>query len=382
MKVMKQKRNKFTVKLSLVLILGILISIQVYSVVIHQGYAAYLGIYFGSETELGADTQNDIWKVETSTYTYTALNQTKPDVDLIGLTITRGLNRFENSSESETMTLNATNNALNYIYNYTFSFPVAGIENISYTFVTNQTYDSSSIQFKNHTDGLYYNVSPVCNITPAQLLPSYYYSAQNISIQFNITHSAHFVFWFNLTFIFCLRVDQMISLQFNALANWNSSLYNHLKAWVFLDTDSDDRLNYAIQWIYGNGTYLYSIANGSFTLGGWWNGQFNQVWTGPNWRTSTSEIQKDLGISENNELNFTIPSYLINLTSNIRYTVWALLMEKTNHWWDVLPNDPNWSLTPTLIPGFHWLLIMSGIALIGLIHLIKRKGQGIIKKWI
>jgi hypothetical protein len=376
MKAIRQKRGRSAFKLSIMVIMGILISLQVYSAAMQQVHAAYLGMYFGTEAEVATDLQNDIWKVETSRYNYVALNQTKPDVDLTGLVITTGLNRFEYSTEYEDGTINATGNQIEYIYNYTFTFPVVGIENVSYTFMTNQTYDISAIEFKNHTDGQFYNESIVQNITSPALLPSFYYSAQNISILFNITHSAHFVFWFNITFNFCLLVDQEVSLQFNALANWNSSLYNNLKAWIFLDVDSDDKLNYAIQWIYGNGTYLYSIANDTFTLGGWWNGQFDQVWTGPNWRESGTELKRDLGVSENNELNFTLPSHLINLTANVRYTVWSLLMEEANHWWDALPDDPNWALTSPLIPGFQWIAIVSGIAIIGLVFLVRRRGIG------
>ncbi|MHA1649884.1 MAG: hypothetical protein ACTSYB_06805 [Candidatus Helarchaeota archaeon] len=367
----KGNRQKTSQRLFFIVMFSILISISLYSSILNQSHADYFGIVFGSEAEVKTDGGMDIWQVEKARYSYIAMNQTKPEVDLRGLIVTRNLSRLELCYEYESVNINATGNILNYIYNYSFEIPLTGLKNITYTFVTNQTFTNSEMAFKNWTDGVYYNESIVHNITK-RLLDSRYYSTQNISIQFNITHSEHFVFWFNITFEFWIWVDQVISIQITSISPGNSNLNNSVWIWIFLDTDLDDKLNFAIRWIYDSGAFIYSIANNSFTLGGWWNGAFDKVWTGVNWREEDSELKKNFGTLGINQFNVTIPSYLINLTSTVRYGVWSVKKEAAYDWWDALPDDPYWQLSQ-VIPSFTLGMLGVSLLVVGIIFLLKKK---------
>jgi hypothetical protein len=69
-------------------------------------------------------------------------------------------------------------------------------------------------------------------------------------------------------------------------------------------------------------------------------------------------------------VNVTIPDFAVNLTTAVRYAVWAQKIETNYDWWDALPDDPYWELSLP-IPGFQWLLLGLSLVLIGVIFLRK-----------
>jgi hypothetical protein len=355
----------------LIVLLSILISVQVYAATLNQSHAAYYGIQFGTEAAVGMDTANDIWKVDRSRYNYIANDQVKPEIDLLGLNISRNADQLVVSDQCKIIINESVNNEFDYNFTYLFDISLTDLINVSYTFQTNQTYDTSAIEFYNWTDDTFYNESVVENITTAVLLPSEYYSGQTILIHFNVTHSTNFTVWFNVTYDFRYMVNQVITLRFASLSPGNATLVNNLMAWVFLDTNGDDKLDYAIEYQYGNGTFLYEIKNDSFTLGGWWNGELERYWTGANWKEGLG-VKQDLGNLTTNSLNITVPEFAVNLTSSVRYAVWSEKIESQYNWWDALPNDPNWVIE-NYIPGFEFTLIGLCVFIIGLIFLMKRK---------
>ncbi|MDD1778742.1 MAG: hypothetical protein LUQ65_11305 [Candidatus Helarchaeota archaeon] len=359
-----------------IMILGLIVALQFYAATMNTSRAAYAGIQFGTEAAVSSDAPNDVWQLEKLRYTYIADNRMKPEVDLLGLHIERNVNINTSFSESKVTTLPSINNTNNYTidYNHSFSFniPLTALLNVSYTLITNRTYSPSAIEVYNWTAAAFENQSVVMNQTKILLAPAFY-SDQTILIHFNITNTQEFGFWYNLTFEFWYMTDQILSIQFASLTAGNASLVDHLRAWVFLDLDANDQLDYAIQWVYGNGTFLYQINNQSFTLDGWWDGTFSKYWTGITWVVSGLP-KGDLGVLDYGEklVNMTIPAFLVNLTATVRYAVWAQKIESNYDWWDALPDDPNWYIT-TPIPGFQWLLLALSLIIAAVIFLGKRK---------
>ncbi|HUX98292.1 MAG TPA: hypothetical protein VMV49_01945 [Candidatus Deferrimicrobium sp.] len=356
----------------LIVVLSILISVQVYAATLNQSHAAYYGIQFGTEEAVGIDAANDIWKLDKLRYNYVANGQVKPEIDLLGLNISRDANELVVSDQCEIITNASVNDKFDYNFTYLFDISLTDLINVSYTFQTNQTYVTSAIEFYNWTDDTFHNESAVENITTAVLLPLEYYSEQIILIHFNITHSTNFTVWFNVTFEFCYIVHQVITLRFESLIPGNNTLVDNLKAWIFLDTDGDDKLNYAIEYLYGNGTFLYQIKNTSFSLGGWWNGKLEKYWTGANWAEG-SGLKKDIGNLTINNLNITVPEFAVNLTpTTIKYAVWSQKIETNYDWWDALPDDPQWEIA-TNIPGFELALVGLCFIIIALLFSLRQK---------
>jgi len=367
----------------LLVILGLLVAMQFYGAMLNVTRAAYLGIQFGTEAQVSSDGANDIWQLEKIRYTYIATNQSKPEVDLLGLQVRRNANAPVTFSESQIVNITSSNKQIDYNNSYIFSIPLNALINVSYTFRTNQNYGNSSLELYNWTSNDFYNQSSVMNQSKVLLLQDFY-ASQKILVHFNITYSQEFWFWYNLTFEFWYRANQVISIQFEALTAENASLVNHLRAWIFLDTNGDNKSNYAIQWLYGNSTNpsnttLYQIDDESFTLGGAWNGTFGKYWTGMDWRWG-GILPQNLGTMDfgNRMVNVTLPDFAVNLTSTVYYAVWAQKSEANYDWWDALPDDPYWALSP-LIPGFQWLFLGLGILFIGAIFWGRRIIKG---KWI
>jgi hypothetical protein len=363
------------------MILGLLVALQFYIATLNTSRAVYLGIQFGTEAAVSSDAPNDVWQLEKLRYTYIANNQIKPEVDLLGLHIERNVNIPSSYVESNITTLPSFNNSTDYNHSYSFNIPPTALLNVSYTFITNQTYSPSALEVYNWTAAAFENQSIVMNQTKVLLAPAFY-STQKILIHFNITNTQEFGFWYNLTFEFWYLTDQIMSIQFTSLTAGNASLVDNLRAWVFLDLDGDDKLNYAIQWVYGNGTFLYQIDNQSFTLDGAWNGDFGKYWTGVNW-VFDGLPKRDLGVLDYGKklVNVTIPEFVVNLTATVRYAVWAQKIESNYDWWDALPDDPNWVLT-TPIPGFQWMLLGLGLLIGSVIFLGTRKVLGLKTKLV
>lgn len=363
------------------MILGLLVALQFYIATLNTSRAVYLGIQFGTEAAVSSDVPNDVWQLEKLRYTYIANNQIKPEVDLLGLHIERNVNIPSSYVESNITTLPSFNNSTDYNHSYSFNIPPTALLNVSYTFITNQTYSPSALEVYNWTAAAFENQSIVMNQTKVLLAPAFY-STQKILIHFNITNTQEFGFWYNLTFEFWYLTDQIMSIQFTSLTAGNASLVDNLRAWVFLDLDGDDKLNYAIQWVYGNGTFLYQIDNQSFTLDGAWNGDFGKYWTGVNW-VFDGLPKRDLGVLDYGKklVNVTIPEFVVNLTATVRYAVWAQKIESNYDWWDALPDDPNWVLT-TPIPGFQWMLLGLGLLIGSVIFLGTRKVLGLKTKLV
>jgi len=366
-----QKTRKATQIIQVAVLLSIIVAIQFYAAMLNTTRAVYVGIQFGTEAQVSSDGMNDIWQLEKVRYTYIANNQTKPEVDLVGLHIQRNADALTSHSDFEIVSLQSSDNKINYNHSYSFNVPVTDVINVSYTFITNQTYSASALEVYNWAVDQFQNQSLVMNQSKV-LLSDDYYETQQILIHFNITYSQEFGFWYNLTFeLWYIAADQVISLQFASLTQGNASLVDHLQAWIFLDVDGDDKLNYAIHWIYENKTFLYQIKNNSFTLGGAWNGVFGKYWTGMSW-VSKGISQQNLGSIDaiTKMVNVTIPDFAVNLTTAVRYAVWAQKIETNYDWWDALPDDPYWELSVP-IPGFQWLLLGLSLVLIGVIFLRK-----------
>ncbi|NVM53313.1 MAG: hypothetical protein HWN66_06380 [Candidatus Helarchaeota archaeon] len=376
----RNRRNKrgSSRRILLFVVLSILVSIQIFTMSLNQSHAAYYGIQFGTEAEVGSDTPDDVWQVEKLRYGYIANGQTKPEVDLLGLNVTRNANKTDYGVKSDNITVKSyTNGTIDYYYSYNFSIPLGDLINVSYTFLTNKTYNTSAIEFRNWTSpAKFENQSIVENNASKTKIPLDFYNKSieelGILIHINITHSANFTLWFNLTLEVWYNVSQVMTLYFGSVSPGNTSLVNALTSWIFLDTDGDDKLNYAIKWVYENRTFLYNISSSSFTSEGWWNGEFAKCWTGIDWQDGDSGLEKNIGILETNRLNVTLPDFIANLNSSVKYAVWSQKIEPTYDWWDALPNDPNWEITSE-IPGFQFAFLGLGLVLIGLIYLIKMK---------
>jgi hypothetical protein len=362
-------------------VLSILVALQFFAVTLNTSRAAYFGIQFSTEAGVSSDPPNDVWQLEKLRYTYIANNQTKPEVDLLGLHIERNANIETPYIESNITTLPSIDNKIDNNHSYSFDIPPIALLNVSYTFITNQTYSSSALEVYNWTAAAFENQSAVMNVTKTLLAPAFY-STQKILIHFNITNTQPFGFWYNLTFEFWYLTDQILSIQFASLTVGNASLDNHLRAWVFLDLDGDDKPNYAIQWVYGNGTFLYQIDNQSFTLDGWWNGDFGKYWTGASW-VLNGLPERDLAVLDDamNLVNVTIPAFVVNLTATVQYAVWAQKIESNYDWWDALPDDPGWYISAP-IPSFHWLLLGLSLLIVGAIFLGKRKALALKTKLV
>ena len=367
------KTRSATHLVHVVVILGLLVALQFYAATLNTSRAVYVGIQFGTEAVVSSDASNDVWQLEKLRYTYIANNQIKPEVDLLGLHLEHNANIPTSYVESKITTLHSNiNNTIDYNHSYSFNIPLTALLNVSYTFITNHTYAPSEINFYNWTANQFaYNST--LNGTKNLLEPEFYIPSQEILINFNITEITGFGLLYILTFEFWYRTDQILSIQFASLTAGNTSLVNNLRAWVFLDPDGDDKLNYAIQWVYGNGTFLYQIDNQSFTLDGAWNGAFGKYWTGINW-VSDGFPKRDLGVLDYSRalVNVTIAEFVVNLTTTVRYAVWAQKIELNNDWWDALPDDPYWTLTAP-IPSFHWILLALSLLIVGVIFLGKRK---------
>ncbi len=356
----------------LVFMLSMLISIQVFSV---SSMAAYYGIQFGSEAQVGTDGTNDVWQLDAWKYYYTANGVSKPEIDLTGLNVTRGVNGEDWYKESRAANITTTNATIDHNLTYSFNLPLISLINVTYTFMTNQTYGNSSIEFFNWTSSTFVNQSIITNVTKTPIVLDFYNKSaqgQEILIHFNITHTVNFTFSYNLSLEFWYSVDQIISVNFASLAPGNAALNDQVKTWIFLDTDADDVVDYAIRWIYGDQAVLYEILPSSFWTDGSWTGELKKYWTGIEWSESTAGLTKDLGNLTVNMLNITFPSFLVNLTASVEYSVWTLKMEADYHYWDALPNDLNWEIS-TPIPGFQFLFIGLGIALVGLIFIFTIK---------
>ena len=244
---------------------------------------------------------------------------------------------------------------------------------MSYTLITNQTYTNSALELFNWTSGGFDNQSKVTNHTEPLLSTDYYNkSAQEreILFHFNITESVNFTLWFNMTIELWFSADQIISIHYAALAPNVTALNDKVKTWVFLDMDGDDILEYAVIWLYGSDAILYEIRPGAIE-DGWWDGELKKYWTGADW-TETAGAEKNLGNLTTNMLNITIPSFLANLTPSVSYSVWSMKIESSYHWWDGLPNDPNWVVSVP-IPGFQGLFLGLSVLVSGLIVLMKMK---------
>ena len=354
------------------LMLSMLISIQVFSM---SSMAAYFGIQLGSEAQVGTDETNDIWQLEVGRYQYIANGQSKPEIDMVGLNVTTGLTGEDSYRLSENVTISSVNMTVDYNHTFSFDIPLVNLLNVTYTFLTNQTYVNSTIEFFNWTSSTFVNQSIVENISKTEIgLDLYNKSTQGheILININVTHSNNFTLWFNITFEVLYSVDQIISVNYASLTPGNVTLVDNIKTWIFLDTDADDKIDYAILWIYGGEANLYEITSDSFWADGSWTGQLKKFWTGIEWTLSTSKPTKDIGNLTANRLNVTIPSFLVNLTAAVRYSVWSLKMESQYHWWDALPDDPNWQISLG-IPAFQFIYLGLGLALIGLIFILKIK---------
>ena len=358
--------------IALGLILSMLISMQVFSM---SSMAAYFGIQFGSEAQVGTDGTNDIWQLDVGRYQYIANGQSMPEIDLTGLNVTTGLTGEDWYRQSEVVTEDSANMTIDYNHTFSFSLPLTNLINVSYTFLTNQTYVTSAIELYNWTASAFMNQSILTNITKTSIALDFYNKStlgQEILIHFNITDSVNFTFSYNITFEVWYSADQILSVNYAALAPGNATLVDQVKTWIFLDTDADDKIDYVVRWIYGGEAVLFEITSDSFWTDGSWTGQLKKYWTGIEWTLSTSGQTKDIGNLTTNKLNVTIPSFLVNLTASVKYSVWSLKMESQYHWWDALPNDPNWQISLG-IPAFQFMYLGLGLALIGLIFILKIK---------
>ncbi len=375
MKSKGQKRRRFSRQLFIILALSILISIQIYSATLYQVNAAYYGVQFGTEGKVGSDGQNDIWQVEKSRYMYIANAQTKPEVDLLGMNVTRNANELVWNYDYEIFTLKSTNMTTYYMTDYNFSYifnvSLSELVSVSYSFTTDQMFESSALNFYNWTAGAFYNDSAVENIT-SRVLNQSFYSSQSILLNLNVTHPTNYTWWFNVTYEFLYTANQVITLHFASLASGNASLVENLKTWIFVDMDGDDRQDYLIYWIYGSGVNIYEIGNDSFTLGGYWNGQWVEYWNGMRWKDILEGPRGSFSSVGVNILNITIPDYIINLTTTVHYGVWAQKIEASYDWWDALPDDPEWEITPP-IPGFFPVIVEFTLLTIVLVYWIKVK---------
>jgi len=378
-----QKTKKTTHLIQVIVLLSILVTIQFYVAVLNYARADYFGIQFGNENQVKIDGANDVWQLEKVRYTYIAKNQTKPEVDLLGLHIKRNASSPIFFFESQKGKIPSSNKKIDLNNSYIFSIPMGVLINVSYTIITNISYSNSFMEFYNWTWNKF-NSSKLMNQSTFQLLSQDFYKNNKILVHFNISHSQDFTFWYNLTYEFWYKADQVISIQFAALTAGENSLVNHLRMWIFLDTDGDNKSNYAIQWIYGNSTILYQIDKESFTLEvasgkKYWNGTFGKYWTGMDWRWD-GVSPKELGTidSGNRMVNSTLPSFAVNLTAKVSYAVWAQKIEADYDWWDSLPDDPNWELTRS-IPGFQWLFLGLGLLFVIVIFLRRIVFKG---KWI
>ncbi|MFX1293710.1 MAG: hypothetical protein ACFFD2_02450 [Promethearchaeota archaeon] len=380
MKWNSRKNRKSTHQVLLLGILFLLITFQVFITTLTQSQSDYYGIEFGTETEAGVDRINDIWKLEKNRYTYIANNQTKAEVDLLGLNVTRNANQLVWSYDYDTFIGKSINMIFNYNYNYTFNISLSNLINISYSFETNHTFTSSALSFYNWTDKVFYNESVIENIT-RRLLNISFYSNQKILLNINAIDQTNFTWWFNVTYEFFYKANQVITVRFASLAPGNATLIDNVKTWIFLDGNGDNQLDYMIHWIYGNGVNLYKISNESFTLNGYWNGQWEEVWNGINWNNETGGPRGGFSILTTDRLNITIPDYIVNLTSTVRYAMWSLKIEPNYDWWDALPDDPYWQLAQA-IPSFQWGILGISILIVGVIFLIKKKNSFWKKKMV
>jgi len=345
---------------------------QVFSM---SSMAAYFGIQFGSEAQVGTDGTNDIWQLDVGRYQYIANGQSMPEIDLTGLNVTTGRTGEDWYRQSEVVTEDSANMTIDYNHTFSFSLPLTNLINVSYTFLTNQTYVTSAIELYNWTASAFMNQSILTNITKTSIALDFYNKStlgQEILIHFNITDSVNFTFSYNITFEVWYSADQILSVNYAALAPGNATLVDQVKTWIFLDTDADDKIDYVVRWIYGGEAVLFEITSDSFWTDGSWTGQLKKYWTGIEWTLSTSGQTKDIGNLTTNKLNVTIPSFLVNLTASVKYSVWSLKMESQYHWWDALPNDPNWQISLG-IPAFQFMYLGLGLALIGLIFILKIK---------
>lgn len=361
-------------QMSVFMILGILITLQTVAVTLPVSQGAYLGIAFGSEAEVGSDGTNDVWKLDIQKYYYVANEQSKPEIDLVGLNITRGVDDAVIYQETDNITIESIDNGVTYNYTFTFSLPLIKITNVSYTFTTNYTYANSTVEWWSWTAGAFSNQSLVTNHNGTLEVEHYNKSLQEqeVLIQVNVTHTSNFTLSFNITLEIEYSIDQIISINYLALPVGNASLNDNVKTWIFFDTDGDDVIDYAIRWIYGGKAALFEITPDSFYSDGVWTGALKKYWTGINWSQSVEGTPMDIGILEENRLNVTVPSFILNLTETVRYSVWALKIEANYHWWDALPDDPNWQISFP-IPGFEMILIGVSILFIGLLIAIKIK---------
>ena len=355
-------------------ILILLITVQVFMMTSTQSQDEYYGIAFGTEAEVGTDGINDVWKLEKHRYTYVANNQTKPEVDLLGLDIIRNVNESVWSYDYVTVTGVSVNQTtiytFDYNYSYAFNISLSDLINVSYSFTTNLTFDSSAIMFYNWSSLNYYTDSTVGNKTKE--LPNCTYSNQNILLKLSVSHSTNFTWWFNVTYEFWYWGNQIVTLRFASIEPGNKSLVDNVKSWIFLDTDGDNKLNYVIDWIYGSGVNLYGISNESFTLGGFWNGEWETIWNGIGWKNESGGARGWFGGLTTNTLNITIPDYILNLSLAYNYSVWSLKIETDYDWWDALPDDSEWELGRA-IPTFQIAFVGVGLLIVGLIFLMKKE---------
>ncbi|NVM31148.1 MAG: hypothetical protein HWN65_20085 [Candidatus Helarchaeota archaeon] len=355
------------------IVLGILINIQIFAANLNQSMAAYYGIEFGTEAQVASEGTNDIWQLDIWKKNYIANGQVKPETDLVGLNVSRNLNLEDWFVKSENVTVESQNMKIDYNYSLIFKVPLTEVINVSYTLITNQTYNNSALELFNWTSGGFDNQSKVTT-QPETLISTDHYnkSAQEreILFHFNITESVNFTLWFNMTIELWFSADQIISIHYAALAPNVTALNDKVKTWVFLDMDGDDILEYAVIWLYGSDAILYEIRPGAIE-DGWWDGELKKYWTGADW-TETAGAEKNLGNLTTNMLNITIPSFLANLTPSVSYSVWSMKIESSYHWWDGLPNDPNWVVSVP-IPGFQGLFLGLSVLVSGLIVLMKMK---------
>ena len=174
------------------LMLSMLISIQVFSM---SSMAAYFGIQLGSEAQVGTDETNDIWQLEVGRYQYIANGQSKPEIDMVGLNVTTGLTGEDSYRLSENVTISSVNMTVDYNHTFSFDIPLVNLLNVTYTFLTNQTYVNSTIEFFNWTSSTFVNQSIVENISKTEIgLDLYNKSTQGheILININVTHSNNF----------------------------------------------------------------------------------------------------------------------------------------------------------------------------------------------
>ncbi|MHA1264095.1 MAG: hypothetical protein ACTSRS_02570 [Candidatus Helarchaeota archaeon] len=357
----------------IVTVISLLLSMQLIFSTLTASRAAYFGIEFGTEVQVRSEGTADVWQLDQFKYSYIANNQIKPEIDLIGLNVSGGINKADYYRESNILHLEINNDTVDYNYTFSFSLPITEIVNVTFTFTTNTTYSPSAVEFYNWTAKMFYNQSQITNITNFLVNIDFYnQSAQNqeLLIHFSTSQTGNFTFRGNLTVEIWYAATQIVSIYYSNLPSGNTLFNDRVKTWIFFDIDGNDTVDYAIRWIYGSAAVLFEITTDSFYSDGVWTGELKKYWTGIGWSTSSSGPQKDLGILESSQLNLTIPAFVLNLTAAVRYSVWTVKIETLYQWWDALPNDPNWQVTVP-IPGFQLVYLVILLGLVGVIFSIR-----------